>query len=188
MISHTGTINVMSPSRAAPVRIEAGDPRSDDRRRVVEVTRDGVTIRRAVAGVAMAVRVDARAFRGVALRIAGFEDGRFRYELSLAHQDPDLSVPLGGGGDLVAVETQWRAWVAFLGLPALAGRGGATDAAVDLDATELPRRRPCARRRGHALRLRRPNFLRRRGCGAISAGRIGDVHAATARPGRTGDS
>jgi hypothetical protein len=146
------------------IRIETGDPRSDDRRRVVDVGREAVTIRRAVAGVPMAIRIACRSYRGVALRIVGLDDGRFRYEVRLAHRDPDLSVPLAQGDDLAAVEAEWRAWVAFLRLPALAGRSESADAAVNLHATELTRRVPHERRGGRALASRRPRRLKRRAC------------------------
>jgi hypothetical protein len=147
------------------IRIEASDPRSDNRRRVVEVAPEGVTIRRVVAGVPMAIRVASRAYGGVALRVTGLEGGRFHYEVRLAHRDPDLAVLLGEGGDLAAIEAQWRAWVAFLGLPALAGRSESTDTPVNLDGVELARRTPYARRPGRALAFRRPRFLKRRATG-----------------------
>ncbi len=162
---HAGTL-VTSPLKAPDyIQIEAFDARSDNRRRIVEVARETVTIRRAVAGVAMAIRVESRAYRGVALRVTGLEDGRFYYEVRLAHRDPDLSVPLGEGEDLAAVEAQWREWVAFLRLPALAGRFESMDVQVNLDGAEIVRRTPCARRRGSALTARRPRFLKRRAPG-----------------------
>jgi len=149
--------------RAANViRIEAGDPRSDNRRRILDLTPEAVTIRRAVAGVPMAIRVVSRDYRGVVLRIAGLEDGRFRYEVKLAHRDPDLSVPLGEGEDLAVVEAQWRKWVAFFRLPALAGRSESADTAVNVRAAELTQRIPHRRRRGGSLASRRPRFLKRR--------------------------
>ena len=151
------------------IRLETSDPRSDNRRRVVEVAREAVTIRRAVAGVPMAIRVASHAYRGVALRITGLEDGRFHYEVELAHRDPDLSVPLGEGEDLAAIEAQWRAWVAFLGLPALAGRTGSADTPVNLDGIEIDRRMPQPRRRGALASRRRPRFLKRRALGRIPA-------------------
>ena len=141
MVRQPADTIVTSPLKASDyIRIEACDPRSDNRRRVVDIAREGITIRRVVAGVSMAIRVDPSAYRGVALRITGLVDGRFHYEVRLAHRDPDLSVPLGEGGDLVAIEAQWRGWVAFLRLPALAGR------------TEFERYPCLGRRRGTLLR------------------------------------
>lgn len=169
----------MSLLKAADcIRIEASDPRSDNRRRVVEVAREGVTIRRAVAGVPMAIRVAARAYRGVALRVAGLEAGRFHYEVRLTHRDPDLSVLLVEGEDLGAIEAQWRAWVSFLGLPALAGRTELADTPVNLDGVDLTRRTPYARRGGRALASRRPRFLNRRALGRLRATGIVKVEPA----------
>ena len=86
-----------------------------------------------VAGVSMAIRIDPSAYRGVALRVAGLEDGRFHYEVKLLHRDPDLSVPLAEGEDVAAAEAQWREWVGFLGLPALVGRTASADVQVNID-------------------------------------------------------
>jgi len=91
---------VIAQSRAQTCfSIESRDPRSDDRRRIVEVAQGSVTIRRAVAGVAMTIRVSWDAYRGVALRIRALEGDRFRYEVRLVHRDPDLSVVLGEGDE-----------------------------------------------------------------------------------------
>ncbi len=147
--------------------IEAFDPRSDNRRRVIDVARDGVTIRRAVAGVAMAIRIASGAYRGVTLRVTGLEDGRFRYEVKLLHRDPDLTVSLAEGENRAAVEDAWREWVRFLRQPALVGRTEADDIAVNIDELEIARRRPAARRRGGRLGSRRPRFLMRRKVGGF---------------------
>ncbi|HXZ16935.1 MAG TPA: DUF6101 family protein [Roseiarcus sp.] len=139
------------------------------------MTPEAVTIRRAVAGVPMAIRVMTRDYRGVVLRIAGLEDGRFRYEVKLAHRDPDLSVPLGEGEDLAVIEAQWREWVAFFRLPALAGRSESAEAAVNVGAAELTRRVPHRRRRGGSLASRRPRFLKRRTFGRIWGAAVVDA-------------
>ncbi len=176
MVSQDVETMMTSPAKAEGfIRIEAADPRSDNRRRVVFVAREAVTIRRAVSGVTMAIRIESCAYRGVALRITALEEGRFRYEVRLAHRDPDLSVPLGEGEDLASMEAQWREWVAFLRLPALAGRSEATDALVNLGEAELTRRIACARRRGDALRVRRPRFLKRRAVSRSAGATIATV-------------
>ena len=169
------------------IRIEASDPRSDDRRRIVEVAREAVTIRRAVAGVSMAIRVEPSAYRGVALRVTGLEDGRFHYEVRLGHRDPDLSVPLGEDDDLAVIERQWRGWVAFLGLPALAGRTEWIDAPVNLPGVELSRRAPHPRRRGGAVARRRPRFLKRRAQGRVRTAGVVDDDPAVLFYGWKGD-
>ena len=159
---------VIAQSRAQTCfSIESRDPRSDDRRRIVEVAQGSVTIRRAVAGVAMTIRVSWDAYRGVALRIRALEGDRFRYEVRLVHRDPDLSVVLGEGDDLAAIEAQWREWAAWLGRPALAGRTEAVDAPVTLSRAAPPCRPPNARRKGDALRSRRPRFGKRRSAAGV---------------------
>ena len=54
---------------ALPVRFAARDERADGRCREVELTRDRVVLRRAVAGMRMAVNLPVIAYRGVALRM-----------------------------------------------------------------------------------------------------------------------
>lgn len=154
-----------SAKRTETLRLEACDPRSDNRRRIVEVAREGVSIRRAVAGVAMTLRIPANAYRGVALRIAALDDGRFRYEVKLTHRDPELAVSLAAGCDQSAIEAEWRAWVRFLRLPAFVGRAQGQDVEVNTDATDMALRLAAPRRRGRALNRRRPRFLTRRKMG-----------------------
>ena len=115
MVSQCAEPVVTSSKAAGWTRVEAFDPRSDNRRRFIDVAREGVTIRRAVAGVSMAIRIASSAYRGVTLRVTGLQDGRFRYEVRLLHRDPDLSVSLAVGDDRVHVEGEWRKWVRFLG-------------------------------------------------------------------------
>ena len=154
-----------SPKSQHRVRIEASDPRSDDRRRVVDIGRTGVVIRRLFAGVSMAIRVERSAYRGVVLRVAGLEDGRFQYEVKLLHRDPDLSVSLAESVDMAEAEAQWREWVGFVGLPALVGRTNSSDVQVNIDCVDLDRRVPASRGRADATAGRRPRFLRRRKVG-----------------------
>ena len=136
--------------------------------------RETVTIWRAVAGVSMIIRLPSEAYRGVALRIRGLECGRFSYEVGLAHRDPDLSVVLGVGDDLAAMEAQWREWVDHLRLPALAGRSEASDAPVNVSRAALSRRTPNPRRSGSALRSRRPRLVKRRAPGPFRKAEVVD--------------
>jgi hypothetical protein len=168
MVSQCAEPVVTASSKAAEwARIEAFDPRSDNRRRVIDVARESVTIRRAVAGVSMAIRIASSDYRGVTLRVTALRDGRFRYQVKLLHRDPDLSVSLSEGWDLPAVESEWREWVRFLHLPALVGRTEAVDVEVNIDAADIARRRPAPRRRGRSV-TRRPRFLTRRKVGAAA--------------------
>ncbi len=169
MVSQCAEPVVTASSNAAQsTRFEAVDPRSDDRRRVVDVARESVTIRRAVAGVSMSIRIASSAYRGVTLRITGLEGGGFRYEAMLLHRDLDLSVSLAAGADRAEVECQWREWVRFLRLPALVGRTEAADVQVNVDGVDIARRRPSPRRRGRPATSRRPRFLTRRKVGSAA--------------------
>ena len=137
-------------------------------------------IRRVVAGVSMTIRLDLSAYRGVALRIAGLDDGRFRYEVKLLHRDADLCVRLAEDEDEFAARAQWREWVGFLGLPAFVGRTASAEVQVNVDGVDLVRRLPSGRRRGRGAMARRPRFLRRREVGrpipAVAAGSDARVH------------
>jgi hypothetical protein len=165
-----------STTTCETLRIEACDPRADNRRRVIDVGREGVTIRRAVGGIPMAIRVVSSAYRGVTLRVTGLYDGRFRYEVRLLHRDPDLSVALAEGENEATVEAEWREWVGYLRLPALVGRSEGRDVEVNLDVTDLAQRIPNARRRGRAgAGSRRPRFLARRKVGDPARAEV--VHA-----------
>ncbi len=154
-----------SSKRQQLLRIEARDPRSDNRRRIIDICREAVVIRRVLAGMMMAIRVETTAYRGVALRVAGLNDGRFRYEVKLLHRDPDLSVPLAEGEDEAMAEAQWREWLGFLGLPALVGRTNSSDVQVNIKDVALISRAPAPRARGSSVAARRPRFLRRRKTG-----------------------
>jgi hypothetical protein len=146
-------------------QLEAFDPRSDNCRRLIDVARETVTIRRAVAGVSMAIRIASSSYRGVTLRVTGLEEGRFHYEVKLLHRDPDLSVVLAKGEDRDAAESEWRRWAGFMRLPALVGRTDAADVDVNIDSLDIARRRPAPRRRIGSVVSRRPRFLMRRKVG-----------------------
>jgi hypothetical protein len=146
--------------------LEAEDPRADDRRRLVDLARDRIVIRRMVAGVAMTIRVPAAAYRGVALRLTGFSDGGFRYDARLLHRDPDLSVCLSESDDQAEIEAQWRLWARFFSLPALVQRNGAGEP-ERFDAPHCAIRPVISRRRGKATTMRRARFLVRRKVGRI---------------------
>ena len=156
-------------------RFMARDPRSDDRLRIVDVSRKTIAIRRRVLGVAMTIRVAPTAYRGVAMNFRGQWGGRLSYEVRLTHGDPDLSVLLAEGHDQRAMEAEWRRWVRFLCAPALLGCTGGRQVEVNIDATDLARRLPVARRRSRSVARRRPNFLMRRKTGRVWSAQPGIV-------------
>ena len=167
----------MSAERSAPKpgaaearRIVASDPRADGRRREVMLARGRVQIARSVAGVRMKISLAASAYRGVVLRLRGFAEQHFSYEVELAHRDPDLSVTLLQASDDSEVQAEWRLWAKFLGLPALVERedGRPEPDAARLGELVVAARKP--RRRGGAMARRRPRFLTRRKIGRGSPG------------------
>lgn len=142
MLSHDAP--TLSPNPR--VRIEADDPRADNRRRVIDIAREAVVIRRSVASVAMTIRAPSSVYRGVALRLAKLCGERVRWEAWLEHRDPDLSVLLAQGEDKAVIEGRWRDWAGFFRLPALVERIDAATQAASLEVAGIARRLPCVRR------------------------------------------
>jgi len=154
-----------SPGSAAPRRIEAPDPRADGRRRVVLLARDRVEIARSVAGVYMHLTIAPNAYRGVLLRLTGASEYKFRYEVLLAHRDPDLNIVLAEADDDSDIQAEWRLWARFLGLPTLVER---QDGRAEPEFSRLGKiaiAAPGPRRRGRILASRRARFLVRRKTG-----------------------
>jgi hypothetical protein len=171
---------IPSPSRR--LRIEADDPRADNRRRVIDIAREAVVIHRSVAGVTMTIRVPSIAYRGVGLRLAKLSGDGARCEVRLEHRDPDLSVLLAEGEDQAVIEGRWHDWVCFFRLPALVERIDAATLAASLEVAGIARRRPCARRGGKSSTARRPRFLARRKVGLPSFAATVDANPARAAP------
>jgi Family of unknown function (DUF6101) len=148
-----------------PVRFEAADEAADGRRRVVDLHRERVVVRRSVRGMRMALNLPVAAFRGVAIRLNGnANEPPTAIDVVLEHGDPALSLPLfssNGSDDIVA---EWQSWGRVLGLPLLvAERDGSLRepfARIGALRIEAPTWR---RRRRSAVARRRPsNLLRRR--------------------------
>ena len=146
----TGGINPAGSSRALrldphslPVSFDAHDTRADGGVRHIELHREHVTLRRAVSGMRMAIKVRVRDFFGIALR--GLEDAQM---LVLVHRDPSLSIPLCISSDQDEIEMAWQMWSDIFALPQL---------------PEMAAREPAPRRRRqNAVMARRPKFLVRR--------------------------
>ena len=158
-----------------PVRFEAADTAADGRRRVVDLHRERVVLRRSVGGMRMALNMPVAAFRGVAIRLTGqegAEEGAPPSSLAvvLEHADPALSLKLyaePGTDDIVA---EWQAWGRVLGLPLLVAEG---DGSLREPFQRLGRLRVEAptwrRRRRTAIARRRPSRLLRRRAGKLPA-------------------
>jgi hypothetical protein len=157
MPAGSGRVERLDPF-ALPVRFCATDAAADGRQRQVELTRERVVVRRAVAGVRMAVNLPVSAYRGVAIRVTG--EGA---AVVLEHRDPGLALELFVAPDGDEVAAHWRIWGAVLGLPLLvADRDGALrEPFARIGALRIAA--PCARRRRrNAIKRRRPSILMRR--------------------------
>ena len=143
---------------ALPVRFSATDAAADGRSREVELTRERVVVRRAVAGIRMAVNMPISAYRGVAIRTSA--EGA---SVVLEHRDPSLALELYAAPDGDEVAAEWRTWGEVLGVPLLVTdeAGAAEEVFPRVGAVKVCE--PFWRRRRHnAIKRRRPSILMRR--------------------------
>jgi Family of unknown function (DUF6101) len=132
-----------------PLRFDARDVRADGGVRQVEIHRERVVLRRAVAGMRMAVNVRVSDFLGIGLRGT---DGESQM-LALIHRDPSLTIPLAISADRAELDASSAIWSEIFGLAQL---------------PEEKRREPAARRRRrNIIAKRRPRFLVRRRAGDV---------------------
>jgi hypothetical protein len=161
-----------------PVRFEAADAAADERTRIIELHRERVVVRRAVAGMRMAFNLPVSAFRGVCIRLMHDDDGAASaIAVVLEHGDPALTLPLFVTVDGDDVVTEWQSWGRVLGLPLLVAE---RDGTVREAFARIGALRVCApagrRRRRSGLRKRRPSILLRRKPGVARANAV--VHRA----------
>jgi hypothetical protein len=148
-----------------PVRFEAADEAADGRRRIVDLHRERVVLRRSVRGMRMALNLPLTAFRGVAIRLTGETAGTpTAIAVVLEHGDPALSLPLYSAVETDDIVAEWQCWGRVLGLPLLVAEhdGSFREPFARLGALRIA---PSAwrRRRRTAIARRRPsNLLRRR--------------------------
>jgi hypothetical protein len=155
-----------------PVRFEAADEAADGRRRVVDLHRERVVLRRSVRGMRMALNMPVAAFRGVAIRI--FKQTNLNDAASIAvvleHADPALSLPLFASPETSDIVAEWQSWGRVLGLPLLVSEGDGSlrepFARMGAVRIEAPTWR---RRRRSAIARRRPSRLLRRQVGKLPA-------------------
>ena len=156
---------------ALPVRYAARDSGADGQVRDIELDRDRVVLKRAVAGIRMKVGVPVTEFSGVSMRTLP-PDGEEPAAIAvmLEHRDNGLTVPLYVATEADDALAQWKSWSRVLGVPLLV-----TD---DDGAVREPFRRmghvaigtPHARRRRRAaIKWRRPAILMRRKPGRPAA-------------------
>ena len=151
--TQTSGINPAGSSRlrldplSLPLRFDARDVRADGGVRQVEIHRERVVLRRAIAGMRMAVKISVSDFIGIGLRGV---DGEAQM-LALIHRDPSLTIPLAISTDRAELDTASAMWSEIFALPQL---------------PEEKRREPAPRRRRrNVISKRRPRFLVRRRAG-----------------------
>lgn len=159
-----------------PVSFEAGDARADERTRWVELGRERVTVRRAVAGIRMAVSTPVAKYLGIAIRILPPDaDSDGAVAVVLEHRDPSMSVPLYVAPDGTDAVAEWQSWSSVLGLPLLVhdGEGSFREPFARIGGVKVASAQP-RRRRHTAVRKRRPRMPMRRK--SVGLGRQSVVH------------
>jgi hypothetical protein len=141
---------------ALPIRFATQDCGADERLRQVEIDSERVVVSRAVRGMRMKVKVPIPAFLGVALKLVPADgDHPEQLEVTLAHRDGGLSIPLFIAGDSDDIIAEWQLWARVLRRPLLI---------ANLDGTYRPPF-PClgSVRVSHpTARRRRRNIIKRR--------------------------
>ncbi len=154
-----------------PVRFEAADDTADGRRRVVDLHRERVVLRRSVRGIRMALNMPVKAYRGVAIRLRG-EAGAPPNAIAvvLEHSDPALSLPLFSSPEHDEIVAEWQSWGRVLGLPLLVAEidGSLREPFATLGAVRIEQP-TWRRRRRSAIARRRPSRLMRRRPGKLPA-------------------
>jgi Family of unknown function (DUF6101) len=146
-----------------PVRFEAADAGADGSRRVVELHRERVVLRRSVRGMRMALNMPVTSFRGIAIRLKGEPDALpSEIAVVLEHDDPALSLPLFASPECDDIVAEWQAWGRVLGLPLLVAEGDgslrepfARLGAVRVETPTWRRRRRTAMGRRRSARMMR---------------------------------
>jgi hypothetical protein len=148
-----------------PVRFSISDKAADEHVREVELTRERVVLRRAVAGMKMAVNLPVAVYLGVALRMEPPEGSApGAVAIVLEHRDPALSLPLYRAAEGTEVVAEWHSWARVLGMPLLVADADGTlrEPFERVGAVRVASPSPRRRRRG-AIKARRPRiFLRRK--------------------------
>lgn len=98
------------------------DRRADGNLRRVRVEADHVAITRRYKGIAMRLAVPVAAFRGIALSVHSGMAGAPFYEVTLLHDDADLSVVLAQAANDQHIAASWQGWSAFFAMPRLVER------------------------------------------------------------------
>jgi hypothetical protein len=153
-----------------PARFTTADAAADAGMRVVDLHRERVVLRRALAGMRMAVNLPVAAYRGVAIRLDATRQTPPFVAVTLEHADAALSLPLFASTDTDDIVAEWQIWGRVLGLPLLIGE---TDGTI----------REAFARIG-ALRIAQPTWRRRRRSAIARRHSSRRLRRQTGRPGR----
>jgi hypothetical protein len=156
---------------ALPVRYAARDSGADGQVRNIELDRERVVLKRAVAGIAMKVGVPLREFSGVTMRTLPPEgEEPAVVAVMLEHRDRGLTVPLYVAAEGHDAIVEWKSWSRILGVPLLVddGDGALREPFQRIGRLNVGKPGPRRRRRA-AIKWRRPSILMRRKPGRPSA-------------------
>jgi hypothetical protein len=154
-----------------PVRFADADEAADGSLRVVDLHRERVVLRRARAGMRMALNLPVAAYRGVAIKMfAEADKPPHMFAVTLEHADPALSLPLFRTAEVGDVVVEWQSWGKVLGLPLLFAKDDGALGEVFARIGKLLIAPPASRRRRRsAIARRRPRYFLRRRTAALSA-------------------
>ncbi|NVO17123.1 MAG: hypothetical protein HXX10_24115 [Rhodoplanes sp.] len=155
---------------ALPVRFRTADTSADTCERIVELARERVVLRRAVAGMRMKLSLPIQSYLGVALRVVPpDETGDGSVAVVLAHRDEALTVPLFVAADGTDAVAEWQLWANVLGLPLLVAEpdGSLREPFARLGAVRVAESQGRRRRCG-PIKRRRASILLRRKPGRVS--------------------
>lgn len=141
------------------------DARAEKGERKVMVARDQICIARRYLGMNMRVSIPAHAFRGVALSLQSGNSGGTFYQVTLVHEDSDLSVVLEETLDDRNIVADWTRWSRYFTAPRLVERSPGQFEAMDRTLGGITQGEAQEPRRTRLTRQRRGRFAARRHSG-----------------------
>lgn len=159
-----------------PLRFAEADEAADEKVRHVELHREGVVMRRALAGIKMAIALPVSAYRGVALRMQpATASSAAAIAVVLEHHDPALSLTLCRASSTRDIVADWQSWGRALGVTLLVAQSNGHLREPFTRIGAVPVESPVARRRRRSsMRGRRASMPLRRGRGSLS--RTVEIH------------
>jgi uncharacterized protein DUF6101 len=160
-----------------PARFTTADDSADEGLRIVDLHRERVVLRRALAGMRMAVNLPVASYQGVVIRLDATTKTPPMACVTLEHADAALSLPLFASTDTDDIVAEWQIWGRVLGLPLLIGdidgtmhEAFARIGQLRIAAPTWRRRRRSAIARRHPLRLLRRQVGRVEGAAVVHRG------------------